>query len=78
MTRTITSVIAGAPVTGAPGGVFEDRNPAQLDDVVAHIELGNAATFVAATRAAREAQLAWADVPAPVRGRAIAHIGRVV
>ena len=78
MTRTITSVIAGAPVTGAPGGVVEDRNPARLDDVVAHVELGDAATFVAATRAAREAQLAWADVPAPVRGRAIAHIGRVV
>jgi aldehyde dehydrogenase (NAD+) len=78
MTRTITSVIAGAPVSGAPGGRLEDRNPARLDDIVAHVELGDAATFVSATRAAREAQLAWADVPAPVRGRAIAHIGRLV
>lgn len=78
MTRTITSVIGGAPVNGAPGGRLDDLNPAQLDDVVAHVELGDAATFLAATKAAREAQLAWADVPAPVRGRAIAHIGRVV
>ena len=36
------------------------------------------AQFVAAARAARAAQPAWADVPAPVRGRAIAHIGRLV
>jgi acyl-CoA reductase-like NAD-dependent aldehyde dehydrogenase len=78
MTRTITSVIAGTPVSGAPGGVVEDRNPARLDEVVASVELGDAATFLAATKAARDAQLAWADVPAPVRGRAIAHIGRVV
>ncbi len=78
MTRTITSVIAGTPVSGAPGGVVEDRNPARLDEVVASVELGDAAIFLAATKAARDAQLAWADVPAPVRGRAIAHIGRVV
>jgi aldehyde dehydrogenase (NAD+) len=42
------------------------------------VSLGDAGTFVAAARGAREAQSAWADVPAPVRGRAIAHIGRVV
>jgi alpha-ketoglutaric semialdehyde dehydrogenase len=78
MTRTITSVIAGTPVTGAPGGTVDDLNPARLEDIVAHVELGDAATFLAAARAAREAQPAWADVPAPVRGRAIAHIGRVV
>jgi alpha-ketoglutaric semialdehyde dehydrogenase len=78
MTRTITSVISGAPVAGAGGGRLEDRNPALLDDVVAQVELADAATFVEAARAAREAQPAWADVPAPVRGRAIAHMGRVV
>jgi alpha-ketoglutaric semialdehyde dehydrogenase len=78
MTRTITSVISGTPAGGAPGGVILDRNPARFDDVVARVELGDAATFVAATRAARAAQPGWADVPAPVRGRAIAHIGRVV
>jgi acyl-CoA reductase-like NAD-dependent aldehyde dehydrogenase len=78
MTRTITSQIAGSPVAGAPGGNLEDRNPARLDDVVATVSLGDAATFVAAAKSAREAQQAWADIPAPVRGRAIAHIGRVV
>ncbi len=46
--------------------------------MVAEVALGDAAQFVAAARAARAAQQAWADVPAPVRGRAIAHIGRLV
>jgi alpha-ketoglutaric semialdehyde dehydrogenase len=78
MTRTISSVIAGAAVSGTDSAPVQDRNPARLDDVVADIELGDAATFLAAARAARDAQPAWADVPAPVRGRAIAHIGRVV
>jgi aldehyde dehydrogenase (NAD+) len=77
MTRTIRSVVNGKPHDGAATTV-EDRNPARLNDVVAEVELGDADTFVAAARAARAAQPGWADVPAPVRGRAIAHIGRAI
>src|SRR6478672_5561403 len=76
--RTVSSVIAGRPVAGAPGGRIRSTNPARLDDVVADVALGDAALLVTAARAARDAQRAWADVPAPVRGRAIAHIGRLV
>ena len=77
MIRTVTSVIGGA-AGDAPGGLIKSTNPARTSEVVAEIKLGDAATFVAAARAARQAQPAWADVPAPVRGRAIAHIGRLV
>jgi aldehyde dehydrogenase (NAD+) len=77
-TRTVTSVIGGRPAAGAPAGRVRSTNPAHLDEVVAEVALGDAAQFVAAARAARAAQQAWADVPAPVRGRAIAHIGRLV
>src|SRR5579864_7639920 len=76
--RTVSSVIAGRPVAGAPGGRIPSTNPARLDEVVADVALGDAALLVTAARAARAAQPAWADVPAPVRGRAIAHIGRLV
>jgi alpha-ketoglutaric semialdehyde dehydrogenase len=76
--RTVSSVIAGRPTGGAPGGLIRSTNPARLDDVVAEVALGDAALFVKAAQQAREAQPAWADVPAPVRGRAIAHIGRLV
>src|SRR5438477_5219899 len=76
--RTVSSVIAGRPVAGAPGGRILSTNPARLDEVVADVALGDAALLVTAAQAARDAQQAWADVPAPVRGRAIAHIGRLV
>jgi aldehyde dehydrogenase (NAD+) len=76
--NSISSVIAGSLVADAPGGRASSTNPACVSEVVAEVSLGDASTFVAAARAARAAQQGWADVPAPVRGRAIAHIGRVV
>src|SRR5580704_2498807 len=76
--RSVSSVIAGRPVSGEPAGRIRSANPARLDDVVADVALGDAGLLVTAARAARDAQRAWADTPAPVRGRAIAHIGRLV
>jgi alpha-ketoglutaric semialdehyde dehydrogenase len=78
MSRSVTSIIAGTPVQGATDVRITSTNPARTSEIVADVSLGDASTFVAATQAARQAQPAWADVPAPVRGRAIAHIGRVV
>src|SRR3954466_11921515 len=53
-------------------------NPADLEDVVFAGPAADADAFVAAARAAREAQRAWAATPAPRRGRAIQQIGRIV
>ncbi len=78
MSRSLTSVIAGVPATGAPGGRITSTNPARISEVIAEVALADGSTFAAAARAARAAQPGWADVPAPVRGRAIAHIGRLV
>jgi len=75
---TIASIVAGATLADAPGGTRTSTNPAKLADAVAHVRLGDAGTFVAAARAARAAQRDWARVPAPVRGRVIAQIGRLV
>jgi len=54
------------------------RNPADLSDVVADVELATAADLVTAARAARAAQPAWAATPAPARGRVVAQLGRLV
>jgi alpha-ketoglutaric semialdehyde dehydrogenase len=78
MTRTVASIVGGVPSSDAPGGRQEIRNPARLDEVVCEAALGDASTFVEACRVARRAQRAWAAVPAPVRGRAIQQIGRLV
>src|SRR3954452_7916881 len=53
-------------------------NPADLEDVVYAGPAADADAFVAAARAARDAQPAWAATPAPRRGRAIQQIGRIV
>src|SRR5436305_4992368 len=76
--RTVTSVIGGRAVDAAPGGTITVVNPANTDEVVAEVALADASTFVDAARSAREAQAAWAATPAPIRGRAIQQIGRLV
>src|SRR4051794_19303970 len=77
-TTTIASIVDGSARSDAPGGRQTSTNPAQLDDTVAEILLGDAQTFVDAARAARAAQKQWAAVPAPARGRVIAQVGRIV
>ncbi len=76
MARTLSSTIAGKPVSGA--GRYESINPSRTAEVVAEVSMGDAGTVEAAARAAKQAQPAWADVPAPVRGKAVAAIGRTV
>jgi aldehyde dehydrogenase (NAD+) len=76
--RTIASIVAGEPRTDAPGGRLTSTNPANTSDVVAEVLLGDAGTFADACRAARAAQAEWRNVPAPIRGRAIAQVGRLV
>ena len=76
--HTVTSLIGGSAVDGAPGGTLRSVNPAKTDELVAEVQLGDAGTFVDACRAARAAQESWAHTPPPLRGRAIQQIGRLV
>ena len=78
MTRTVASIVGGASRSDAPGGRLSVPNPSDLSQTVAEALLGDAATFVDACRTAREAQPGWAAVPAPVRGRAVQQLGRLV
>jgi alpha-ketoglutaric semialdehyde dehydrogenase len=78
MTRNVASIIGGSARSDEPGGHLEARNPAHLDEIVAEANLGDASVFVEACRVADEAQAGWARTPAPIRGRAIQQIGRLV
>jgi alpha-ketoglutaric semialdehyde dehydrogenase len=78
MARTVSSLIAGRPREDAPGGTQDISNPARLDEIVATVGLADATTFVEACATARNAQRDWARLPAPVRGRAIQQLGRLV
>jgi aldehyde dehydrogenase (NAD+) len=78
MASTLVSVIGGRPARGTPAGIVSSLNPSRLADVVAEVALADAATFAVACAAAKHAQPSWADVPAPVRGKAAGAIGRIV
>ena len=75
-TRLVTSIVGGTPVAGVR--TAPSTNPAKLSEIVGEVSFADAQVFVSAAEAARKAQETWAAVPAPVRGRAIAHIGRLV
>jgi alpha-ketoglutaric semialdehyde dehydrogenase len=76
--RTVASIVRGRTLEDAPGGTFDSVNPGRAAETVAEVLLGDAGTFVAACRAARESQRKWAAVPAPIRSRVIRKIGRIV
>src|SRR3954453_16502240 len=71
---TLRSTVPGI----APVRTVDSVNPADLSDVVARVELAGPDGIVEAARRATAAQREWAAVPAPVRGRVIAAIGRLV
>lgn len=76
VTRQIVSVVGGKDA--ASTGTYASINPARTSEIVAQVGLADAGTFADACRTAKDAQREWAKVPAPVRGRVIASIGRLV
>ncbi|WP_068924547.1 aldehyde dehydrogenase family protein [Planobispora rosea] len=76
MTLEIGSVVGGKEAAG--GAAYDSINPSRVDEVVARVRLADADVFSSACRTAAAAQGEWARVPAPVRGRVIASIGRLV
>jgi aldehyde dehydrogenase (NAD+) len=75
----VTSVIGGtAQSAGSGESIYTSINPSRVAETVAEVTLASADDVARAIRVAHDAQQAWADVPAPVRGRAIATIGRLI
>ncbi|WP_433469648.1 aldehyde dehydrogenase family protein [Spirillospora sp. CA-128828] len=73
----LTSVIGGARIPAGPRS-YRSTDPSRTSETVAEVSLADAGDVVRACRAARAAQDAWRDVPAPVRGQVVAAIGRLV
>jgi alpha-ketoglutaric semialdehyde dehydrogenase len=72
----LRSVIAGRRVDGARS--YASTNPARTAELVADVRLAGPEVFRDACRAAYEAQVGWAGIPAPVRGQVIANVGRLM
>ena len=57
---------------------FTSKNPANFSEIVGTVPAARASDIVEALRRAKKAQVEWAKVPAPARGRVIANVGRLV
>ena len=77
-TRTAASIIDGRSAPTRPAGGWSRPTPRTAPTSSPRCCSTDADGFVDACRAARAAQAAWAAVPAPVRGRVIAQVGRLV
>src|SRR6185436_19979960 len=70
--------VNGAWVPSASGRTFENRNPANSDDVIGVHQLSNAADADAAIAAAGAAYQEWRLVPAPVRAEMLFRAAQIV
>jgi alpha-ketoglutaric semialdehyde dehydrogenase len=75
--RDVGAYVGGKWQDDAAGGRLTSIDPARGTPVATAL-LADAAGFVDACCVARGAQRAWAGVPAPVRGRVVEQIGRLV
>jgi len=74
-TETFRNYINGEWVSGA---TFEDRNPANTDEVVGLFVKGTAADVDAAAAAAAAAFPGWSGMPAPNRGALLFKVADIL
>jgi aldehyde dehydrogenase (NAD+) len=70
--------INGQWVASRSGRVFERRNPADQDEIVAVVPLSTREEACEAIAAAKAAFPAWRDTPAPVRGKIVARAAAIL
>jgi alpha-ketoglutaric semialdehyde dehydrogenase len=70
---TYHNYIDGAWVQSASGELFEDRNPANRDDLIGLFPKSNERDVADAVEAARQAYTRWRLVPAPRRAEILFH-----
>src|SRR2546422_10722807 len=76
MPEEYPDILAGGDwVTGHSGDLFEDRNPADRDDLIALFARGDDVDVDEAVRAARAASETWAATPAPRRADYVLRAG---
>src|SRR3989304_4644972 len=73
-TETFKNYINGQWVASRSGQTFENRNPANTDDVVGVFQKSTVDDVKAAIEAAAEAYKEWRLVPAPKRGEILYRV----
>src|SRR4029453_10849841 len=68
MAKSFRNFIGGEWVAPGNGAYFENRNPANTDDLIGRFPDSDAADVEAAVRSARRGFALWSRTPAPARG----------
>jgi acyl-CoA reductase-like NAD-dependent aldehyde dehydrogenase len=74
----MTNFIGGKWVPARSGRTMEDRNPADLDDLLGEVACSDAADVDDAVDAAKAAYPEWFATPMPKRGELIRRIGMLL
>ena len=70
--------IDGKWLAALSGKTFENRNPANRDDLIGHFPASDTADVDAAVQAAKKAFSIWRLVPAPKRGELLYRVGELL
>ena len=75
MTTTYRNFIGGQWVAPSTGAYFENRNPADQQDLIGHFPASGASDIDAAVASARRGFEQWKRTPAPARGDVLRRVG---
>src|SRR5437899_1810905 len=78
MTETFKNFIAGEWVAPSTGEYFENRNPADWNDVIGLFPRSGPEDLKRAVAAAKNGFAKWSKTPAPVRGQVLQHVGQLM
>ena len=78
MSDTFQNFIAGEWVAPASGEYFENRNPADWNDVVGRFPRSGPADMIRAIDSAQRGFAQWSKTPAPIRGQVLQRVGELL
>jgi acyl-CoA reductase-like NAD-dependent aldehyde dehydrogenase len=76
--KTFKNFIAGKWVAPTSGKYFDNRNPADWDDVIGQFPLSSAQDVDAAVESAQRGFAIWRTTPAPARGDVLKRVGDIL
>ena len=78
MTTAFQNFVSGAWTDAATGERFDNRNPADINDLIGTFPKSNAADVDRAVQAAQRGFAEWSRTPAPVRGEVLRRVGELL
>ncbi|MDP3910379.1 MAG: aldehyde dehydrogenase family protein [Gemmatimonadales bacterium] len=75
---TFENFIAGAWVAPETGDYFENRNPADWNDLIGTFPRSGASDLAKAVASARRGFAQWSKTPAPARGQVLQRVGQLL